>query len=92
MQRNTHQASRTKPHLGSNSKKNESTDTFLPDTVSRNTKATLFIPAKEVIFIHTKTMNLVKLAKNLQNLIRGPQIIPSFNVMINSGVKKKVLR
>lgn len=61
-------------------------------TVSRNTKATLFIPAKEVIFLHTKTMNLVKLAKNLQNLIRGPQKIPSFNVMINSGVKKKVLR
>jgi hypothetical protein len=89
MQRNTHIASRTKPYLGSNSKKNESTDTFLPDTVSRNTKATLFIPAKEVIFLHTKTMNLVKLAKNLQNLIRGPQIIPSFNVMMNSGVEKK---
>jgi hypothetical protein len=66
--------------------------TFLPDTVSRNTKATLFIPAKEVIFLHTETMNLVKLAKNLKNLIRGPQIIPSFNVMINSGVEKKVLR
>jgi hypothetical protein len=59
MQRNTHQASRTKPYLGSNSKKNESTDTFLPDTVSRNTKATLFIPAKET----TKPWNLLNLPK-----------------------------